>query len=147
MVDAVLTDYRIKSLNMKNDIKHQGDIKLNNTFDFKVSYAKNYEFAVAELTEHMSSVDEGNGEFNISLCIEGQFHMEGVNNNDTKKEAHAQCYKQLFPYASQIISQLAANGGIHGLRIKEIPINADNVSFVGNQQNKDGKMIQFPEPK
>jgi hypothetical protein len=39
---------------------------------------------------------------------------------EDRKQAHTTCYDKLFPYASQIVSQIAANSGLAGLMLKKV---------------------------
>lgn len=145
MVEVVLDDYRIKSIDMRNDIAYDGILSMTNTFEFKVSYSREDSRAVAELTEHVSDKETGD-RFYISLTIEGIFSVSGVNGLESKKEAHVRCYDQIFPYAGQIISQLASNSGISGLILKKIPMKESSINFSnGAQEKHEGKMIRFPQ--
>lgn len=144
MVDANLVGYKIKSIDMVNNIQSNGSLKIENTFDFSVMFSQDRNFAIAELIEYIQ-LSEHPEQFHITLSVEGSFALKGVNDNDCKKKAHMMCYDQLFPYASQIISQLSMNSGMSGMVLKKIPMDEHSVQFNSPNSNEEkSKTIEFP---
>ncbi len=45
---------------------------------------------------------------------------------EDRKHAHTTYYEKLFPYASHIVSQIAANSGLAGLMLKKVEMKALN---------------------
>ena len=143
-VEAILNSYKIEKLDMINKIEESSQIELMNTFDFDVIYSKDKSIAKARLTEYVNLKDIPE-QFNITLTIVGLFQLKGVTDNEKKKEAHVCCYDQLFPFASQIITQLATNSGMSGLILKKLPLNPDQINFgKKDESHHSDKMLEFP---
>ena len=142
MVDVTLIGYKIKSIDLLNTIKRQGELKIGNTFGFNVAYSSDNTRAVAELTDSVQMVDRPE-EFHLDLTIEGIFEVNGITDNETKKDAHIMCYDALFPFANQLVTQLATNSGMAGLIFKKIPLKRESIQF-GKKEQSD-KITNFPE--
>jgi len=132
MVNVMLNSVKIKSLSMVNMIAKQGEMKLSTNFSFNVKYAADNKIAVAELTEKVSLPDAG--EFHIYLTVEGFFKLEGIEDEEDKKDAHLMCYDLLFPHVAQQIMVLGMNSGMPGLAIKKIPMKRESVQFSKKEQ-------------
>ena len=131
MAEVSLVGYKIKKIDMINAIKQQGELKITNSFGFNVAYTPEDTKAIAELTETLQMADRPE-EFHIELTLEGVFDLTGIVDVETKKDAHLMCYDSLFPYANQIVTQLASNSGMSGLMLKKIPMKRENIQFGKN---------------
>lgn len=147
MVNVNLKFYKIKKLDVMNDMKQPRAMKVKQDFDFNCYYSADGKTAYAALTETLEMM-ENPDDFHIRLVLEGVFDVSGDGEigQDDKKQAHVLCYDTLFPYAAQMISQIGMNTGVHIL-LKKVPMDA---SFVGFSKMGEGaasdseKMIDFP---
>ena len=142
MVDVSLVGYKIKGIDLLNTIKQQGSLQIGNTFAFNVAYTPDNTRAVAELIDSVQMVDHPE-EFHLDLTIEGIFELTGIEDNESKKDAHIMCYDVLFPYANQIVTQLVTSSGMAGLVFKKIPLQRDRIQFGQKDQNE--KITPFPD--
>lgn len=143
MSNVELVSYKIVKLRVNNNIPESAMLELESMVGFNVKYEPDNRVAVAVLT---ASVNHRNGPglFCIELEIQGGFSMNGINNMDSKKEAHLKCYDELFPYASQIMTYLAINSGIQGFMLKKPPIEFADVNFGSGPDSMDsGKVIKL----
>lgn len=129
MIEISLSNYKIKKIDMANNIDHAELVDINNTFIYKVKYNNDATKAIAMLSEKISSTDDSD-KMHIDITIEGQFNLVGVNTEKDRKRAHVACYDKLFPYASQIVSQIAENSGLIGLLLKKVEMKEEDVCFV-----------------
>lgn len=142
MVNVTLIGYKIKGIDLLNAIKQQGQLQVANSFGFNVAYSPDNTRAVAELTDSVQMVDHPE-EFHLDLTIEGVFDITGITDNETKKDAHIMCYDALFPYANQLVTQLATNSGMAGLIFKKIPMKRESIQF--GQKEQSDKITTFPQ--
>lgn len=149
MADVTLAGYKIKKLDVVNNIQKRKRIQIKNTFGFSCRYSMDGRTAVAVLTESVES-DGGQDEFHINLELEGVFSVDGTEDVEERKETHIKCYDSLFPFASQIVSQVGSNTGIGNLLLKKIPMDKDSVAFEKWQEKpsadkcEEGNIIDFP---
>ena len=130
MARAYLASYRIRKIDLENNIERNGQIKINNTFSFSVKFLANPSTgeqvnAVATLTEIVKS----DADFNLTLTIEGSFKLADTCTEEDKRDVHEICYDMLFPYAGQLVSNLIGNCGMPGLVLKKMPIKKDSIRF------------------
>ncbi len=97
MVTVTLATQRIREVHFVNHIDKSGQIQLSSSFNFHVDYAADNTRCVAKLYQSAQMKDDPDKLF-ISAEIVGIFNLQGVTDEDTKREAHVQCYDQLFPY-------------------------------------------------
>jgi preprotein translocase subunit SecB len=135
MPSVSLIGYKIKKVDMVNEIKSQGELKVGNTFEYSVAYAEDNSRAIATLTEIINMVDHPE-QFHMNVAIEGIFELSDVVDNDTKKDAHVMCYDELFPFANNIVTQLAQNSGMGGLVLRKLPMDKDKIQFGSKTQDK-----------
>lgn len=143
MADVELVSYKITKLNLIDNIPASGTLQLENAMGFDVKYEQDNSAAVAVLTgciSHRRNPDL----FCIELEIQGLFKLNGINDNQAKKEAHVKCYDELFPFANQIMTYLAVNSGMQGFMLKKPPIEFANVNFGSEPDSMDsGKVIKL----
>ena len=130
MARADLASYRIRKIDLENNIERNGQVKINNTFSFSVKFLANPSTgeqvnAVATLTEIVKS----DTDFSFTLTIEGMFKLADTFTEEDKREVHEICYDMLFPYAGQLVSNLVGSCGMPGLVLKKIPIKKESIRF------------------
>ena len=74
----------------------------------------------------------------ISAEIIGVFELSGVVDDETKRDAHVQCYDQLFPFLQSTITQLATASGMPGFLMKKTPMDRANVTFAKKDNGQKG---------
>lgn len=143
MVNVQLISYKICRLDMYNDLESDQGLKIQNWFEFDVTFDIENNIAEAILTEHLKQAEDPS-DFGIDLTLKGIFHITGVKSVDSKKEAHIKCYDELFPYAGQVISHLAMNSGMSGLLLKKNPLKLESVNFGEKpEKERNDKIIEF----
>ena len=143
MVNVQLIAYKISRLEMYNVLQSSQEVELKNSSEFDVTFDIENEMATAMLTEHVKMTGFP-CDFSIDLTLKGTFHITEVRSDASKKEAHVKCYNGLFPYAGQIISQLAMNSGMNGLILKKKSMESESVNFGSRpEKEKSDKIIEF----
>lgn len=143
MVNVQLLSYKISRLEMYNDLQSNQEVKAYSGFDFEVMFDIENEMAVATLNEHLKMAKDPS-DFGIDLTLIGKFWIVGVKSDESKKEVHLKCYDELFPYAGQIISQLAMNSGMIGFLLNKNPLSVENINFGSKpEKEKNDKIIEF----
>lgn len=129
MVNISLTNYKIIKIDMLNNIEHPELVDTKNTFNYEVNYNNNATKAVATLSEKIFS-PENPDKLHINITIQGEFSLNKAETGNDRRQVHVMCYEKLFPYASQIVSQIAANSGLIGLMLKRVEMKEEDVRFV-----------------
>lgn len=126
MATIQLLQQRVREMHLRNEIKSKGQMQLKSNFNFNVKYAPNGQSCVA--TIYQSFEDKGeNGEFSVSLTLEGIFSCQGVQTEADKKQVHLMAYDALFPYLQSSVGQAFASTGIPGFMVKRMTLDADHV--------------------
>ena len=130
MANADLASYRIRKIDLENNIEKNGQVKINNTFSFSVKFMANPTTgeqvnAIATLTEIVKS----DPDFSFTVTIDGVFKLADTFTEEDKREVHEICYDMLFPYAAMIVSNIVGSCGMPGLLLKKIPIKKDSIRF------------------
>lgn len=141
MVNVTLTTQRIREVHFVNHIDKSGQIQLTSGFNFHVDYAADNSRCVARLYQSAKMKDDPDKLF-ISAEIVGIFSLQGVVDEETKKDAHIQCYDQLFPYLQSTVNQLTAASGMPGFLLKKNPMKRENITFA--QKKKDPPPMTLP---
>ncbi len=128
MISVTLVNQRIREVHFINNLDKSGQIQLQNNFNFNVEYTANNTHCVAKLYQSARTRDDEDKLF-LSAEIIGVFKLEGVVSEAAKKEAHVQCYNQLFPYLQSAVSQLASAAGMPGFMLIKNKVNPDGVVF------------------
>ena len=74
--------------------------------------------------------------------IVGIFSLQGVVDEETKRDAHVQCYDQLFPFLQSTVNQLATASGLPGFLLKKNPMKRENIAF--SQKKKEEPPMTLP---
>ncbi|HBI61378.1 MAG TPA: hypothetical protein DDY31_09230 [Lachnospiraceae bacterium] len=143
MSNVELVSYKIVKLRVNNNIPESAMLELESMVGFNVKYESNNGAAVAVLTVSVNHRNDPDL-LCIELEIQGGFSMNGINDMDSKKEAHVKCYDELFPCANQIMTYLAINSGMQGFMLKKPPMEFANVNFGIRPDGMDsGKVIKL----
>ena len=119
-----LKHYRINSLELINQPRHNGAMQLENKFSYNVKYSEN-KSCLAELTVAVS--DKANPElFSIKLVIIGIFDILDANKAD-RYTVHYETYRTMFAHAQAAITQVTALSGIAPVIIPEIDIENQDI--------------------
>lgn len=138
-----LAYYKIKKLNMMNNIEDFALIAVANRDHFSVTYDEDSDMAIATLTEYVE-VEKNPSQFLIELTLEAVFAVnEEVKTEAQKETAHRECYDAIFPMAKKIIKYLTVNSGMsEGITIpKKSP---KQVNFGAEPEPQDDKIVNFP---
>ena len=131
MVYLTLQHQSFKSIQMNVDIKENSEIELESTFSFGISYNDDNTACIAELKQVLQ---HKNNPEKLSISVEerGHFLCEGVNSDETKREAHVMAYTQLFPYIQSMISRLTVDAGLPPLMINMEKLNPADIEVSNN---------------
>lgn len=138
-----LAYYKIKKINMMNNIEDFALIAVANRDHFSVTYDEDSDMAIATLTEYVE-VEKNPSQFLIELTLEAVFAVnDDVSTEAQKETAHRECYDKLFPVARKIIKYLTVNSGMsEGLTIPKQPLK--KVNFGAELEPQDDKIVNFP---
>ena len=128
MVTVTLATQRVQEVHFVNHIDKSGQIQLKSSFNFHVDYTSDNKKCIAKLYQSAQMKDDPEKLF-ISAEIVGVFELEGVVDDETKREAHVQCYDQLFPVLQSTVTQLATASGMPGFLMKKTPMKRENITF------------------
>lgn len=131
MVYLTLQHQSFKSIQMNVDIKENSEIELESTFSFGISYNDDNTACIAELKQVLQHKNNPE-ELSISVEERGRFLCEGVNSDETKREAHVMAYTQLFPYIQSLISRLTVDAGLPPLMINMEKLNPADIEVSNN---------------
>lgn len=145
MADINLLGYKLTQVDMESNLTNSCNLPIKNRFEFDAQYSKDKKYILTRLTEYLEA--EGNYDgFHIIATVEGTFEAQevGLMDEEEMKEIHIQCYNELFPYASQIVTQIGINAGFNGLMLKRTPLDAGNVMLgKENEEEKEKKIINL----
>lgn len=128
MVTVNLVTQRVREVHFINHISKNGQIQLSSSFNFKVNYAADNSKCTATLYQSVQMKDDPDTLF-ISAEITGIFNLQGIVDDETKKDAHVQCYDQLFPYLQSTVAQLATASGMPGFQLKKNVMKRESITF------------------
>ncbi len=126
MATADLIGTQVVEIHFSNKIKTPSQLKLNSSFSFNVNYAPDGEHAVASLYQSLKDTDGGE-QFFSSVEMRGTFKLTGELDEVAKKQLHAQCYDEMFPYIQKQVKDLCASSGIPNMMLRKRRINPENV--------------------
>ena len=141
MVNVTLTTQRVREVHFVNRLDKSGQIKLSSSFNFHVDYAADNTRCVAKLYQSAQYKDDPDKLF-ISAEIVCIFSLQGVVDEETKRDAHVQCYDQLFPFLQSTVNQLATASGLPGFLLKKNPMKRENIAF--SQKKKEEPPMTLP---
>lgn len=137
MVTVTLANQRVQEVHFVNRIDKSGQIQLKSSFNFHVDYTSDNSKCIAKLYQSAQMKDDPEKLF-ISAEIIGVFELSGVVDDETKRDAHVQCYDQLFPFLQSTITQLATASGMPGFLMKKTPMDRANVTFAKKDNGQKG---------
>ena len=141
MVTVNLVTQRVREVHFVNHIDKSGQIQLTSSFNFHVDYAADNSRCVAKLYQSAQMKDDPDKLF-VSAEIVGIFSLQGVTDEETKRDAHVQCYDQLFPFLQSTVNQLTTASGMPGFLPKKNPMKRENITFA--QKKKDPPPVTLP---
>lgn len=128
MVNVTLEKQMMRDLHFVNHIDKSGELQMTSNFNFRVHFTDDNTRCMAQLYQNVQMKDDPDKLF-VSAEIVGFFVVDGVIDEETKKDAHVQCYDQLFPFLQTVISQTATASGMPGFMLKKVPINRNNINL------------------
>lgn len=138
MAIAHLVTQKVQEVHFTNKLTEQGQIQLDSSFNFQVNFAKDGKRCIAHIYQSVKDKEGGEKLF-ASVDVIGAFSCDGIEGDEDKKQIHAQCYDQLFPYMQNTFQNLMSASGIPGFQLRKAVINPENVR-VGNAP------VQEPQP-
>ena len=105
MAIAHLVTQKVQEVHFTNKLTEQGQIQLDSSFTFHVNFAKDGKRCIAHIYQSVKDKEGGEKLF-ASVDVLGAFSCEGIEGDEDKKQVHAQCYDQLFPYMQTFIHAL-----------------------------------------
>ena len=134
MAELTMLSYKLQDLQFFNKLEKPGQVGLESSFSFSVSFTPDNKRCKAKLYQCVKDKSgDANHDFFVSVELTGIFSVEGTVDDEVKKDIHVSCYQQLFPYAELAAGQVCAMGGMPGFRLLRQKMNRDNVAV--NQKN------------
>ncbi|MCD7829675.1 MAG: protein-export chaperone SecB [Clostridiales bacterium] len=145
MAIAHLVSQKVQEVHFVNKLTKQGQIQLDSSFTFNVNFAKDGKRCIAKVYQSIKDKNGGDELF-VSVDLIGAFSCQGIDSDEDKKQVHAQCYDQLFPYIQSTVQNLMQASGIPGFQLRKAVINADNVQVAQQppRQEEEPPKPQFP---
>ena len=141
MPTVTLINQRVREVHFVNHIDKSGQIQLASSFNVHVNYSNDNKQCVAKLYQSAQMKDDPD-QFFTSAEIVGVFNLEGVVDEESKKDAHVQCYDQLFPFLQSTITQLTTASGMPGFLMRKNPMKRENITFAKGGAPKEDKPEQ-----
>lgn len=142
MVYVKLLKYKIKRLSMSNTVQSEGGrILLSDSSEFRLNVSNGSCIAKGTLTVSIGSKEFFDG-MGIQLEMEGYFGLEGIEDLESKKEAHMRCYDAIFPYADQIVKFLALNSEMKRIVLRKSRMDGEKIHIESEEGNE---VIEFLE--
>ncbi|MBR1781579.1 MAG: protein-export chaperone SecB [Oscillospiraceae bacterium] len=138
MVSVTLLSQRMREVHFVNRIDKNGQIQLTSGFNFKVSYSADNTKCIATLYQSAQLKEDPDRLF-LSGEIVGTFALQGIVDEETKRDAHIQCYDQLFPFLQSAVSQLANAAGLPGFLLRKNPMKRQNITLATPPANAETK--------
>ncbi len=145
MAIAHLVTQKVQEVHFTNKLTQQGQIQLTSSFTFNVNFSKDGKRCIARIYQSVKDKEESEQLF-ASVDMVGAFACENVETDEDKKQVHAQCYDQLFPYLQSVLQTLMQSSGIPGFTLRKAVMNPENVRVgtAPNQQGQQPPKKQFP---
>lgn len=125
--NIVFRGYKASKIDFVNLCENGEKLEFETKYSYNVRYSKN-NTCVGEFTVEVA--DKVNKDkFHINVIIQGVFSY----NPEVQKEIlHVQTYKELFPYARAVVSNLTVNAGIPPVIIPNSNIENQSIYRFGN---------------
>lgn len=122
MAKLALKAYKISHIQFKNTLLNGTKLELNNKYSYNVKYGQNN---VCEGFLKVEIKDKnGNENFLIDLTVQGIFQSDG---SMSREELHVATFRELFPYARIIISNLTVTAGMPPINIPPIDMESQEI--------------------
>lgn len=122
MKNLVLKAYKISKLDFKNTLVNGTKLELQNKYSYNVKYGKN------NVCEGILTVEihdkNGNNNFAIALTVQGLFQYEG---EESREKLHVETFKELFPYARVIVTNITSTAGMPPIYIPPIDMESQEI--------------------
>ena len=145
MAIAHLVTQKVQEVHFTNKLTQQGQIQLDSNFTFRVNFAKDGKRCIAHIYQSVKDKEDGEKLF-ASVDVIGAFACDGIEGDEDKKQVHAQCYDQLFPYMQTTIQNLMQASGIPGFQLRKAVINPENVQVGNAPAPEQPPQEEQPEP-
>jgi preprotein translocase subunit SecB len=143
MAIAHLVTQKVQEVHFTNKLTKQGQIQLDASFTFHVNFAKDGERCIAKVYQSIKDKENSDQLF-VSVDIIGAFACKDVVTEEDKKQIHAQCYDQLFPYIQSTVQSLMQASGIPGFQLRKAVIDPANVQVGQPPHAAEPEKPQFP---
>lgn len=128
MVQVNILNYKLQDLQFFNKLDKPGQVQLESNFSFSVNFSNDNKSCMAKIYQCVKDkTDDPNHNFFLSVEMVGVFALEGVVDDESKKDIHVACYQQLFPYAELAARQTAALGGMPNFALLRQKMTRDSV--------------------
>ncbi len=132
LAKVAMKAYKISKLNFKNTLSDGTKLELNNKYSYNVKYSKNN---MCEGILNVAISDKnGNDNFIIELVIQGIFQFD---NSFSREELHVATFKELFPYARVVISNITVTAGMPPIMIPPIDMDKQEIYRIDMNADKD----------
>ena len=129
MAELTMLSHRLQDLQFFNKLEQPGQVGLESSFSFSVSFTPDNKRCMAKLYQCVKDkTDDANHNFFVSVEMTGIFAVEGTVDDEVKRDIHVSCYQQLFPYAEMAAGQVCTMGGMPGFRLLRQKMDRSNVA-------------------
>lgn len=141
MIEVELLGYKIKEIDMHNNLSETGLLQLESSLEFNIDFVDDNGSAKTTLigyAKHRKNPDM----FFLKLELQAIFGLHGIENNEDRDEASIKCYNELFLYYKEIMTYLAENTGLDDFDLDKPRIfkHCEN-SEVSESNDKDKSKI------
>lgn len=142
MAEVTFVGFKIKRIDLNNSSKKLGPLKIIHNREFDVDYTPDNTHATAELNESIYNKNNPDA-VHLYFTIEGMFDLTGVEDIETKKDAHIACYEFLSSTTKEILESLLSYSGMGNVSFDKFPLDREDIDF--GEESEDGKIIDFPK--
>lgn len=132
MKDLVMKAYKISHIDFLNKLQNGTKLELANKYSYNVKYGQN---GVCEgfLTVDISDKG-GNKDFRISIQLQGLFQFNG---SESREKLHIETFKELFPYARVMVSNLTTSAGMPPIMIPPVDMESQEIYRIDMPKKND----------
>ena len=130
MKDLVMKAYKISQIEFLNNLANGTKLELANQYSYNVKYGQN---GVCEGFLKVEVYDKGgNKDFKIMMTVQGLFQFKG---DASREKLHVETFKELFPYARVMISNLTTSAGMPPIMIPPIDMESQEIYRIDMNPN------------
>ena len=133
MSNVNLNGYKVSEISFVNTAENGKKLQLQNKYSYNVKYANNGT-CVGELGVEVYD-KEAPEVFKVKLVMIGVFSI--TNQEATKETLHIETYKDLFPYARVLISNLTVNAGVPPIILQGMDIEKQSIYKIEKNPPED----------